>query len=184
MKLWPILLILSCLVAGCGPREGRHAGAPPVGKTPSGAAPSSIEEGLYGRWIGKKPEEPKAAGKKPTDPKTKPSTSTSGGDMSPSLTDMMGGFSIDLKDDYSFRMDLAGTNLDGTWEMKGDEVHLTVEHVMGKAKADYANPESDIDKEFAKFFVTPPSPKVRDSGKKLVVPHESAKGLVFTKEVK
>ena len=184
MKLWPFLVLLACLAAGCAPKVSRHADAPPPGKTPSGSAPSTLEAGLYGRWVGKKPEDA-PAGKpgdpKASDPKTAPKDDGRP-DMSDSMASLMGGFTIDLKNDYSFRMDLAGTNLDGTWELHGDEIRLKVEHVMGKPKADYAGAESEIEKEFAKFFEKPPSPKVRDSGKRLAVPHESAKGLVFTKE--
>ena len=97
------------------------------------------------------------------------------------MADLMGGFSIDLNSDYTFRMDLAGTNLDGTWELKGENVRLTVEHVMGKTKADYASAETELDKEFASMFENPPTPKVRDSGRRLAILHEAAKGIVFTK---
>lgn len=178
MKLWPILLVAACLLAGCAPRaEPRRDGAPPVGKTPSGAQPSKLEVQLYGRWVGAK-SEPKAG-----DPKPKPNKNSAGQpNMSNSLANMVGGYSIDLKSDYSFRMDMAGTNLDGTWELKGDEVRMTVEHVMGKTKAEYSEATSDVEKELATFFEKPPSAKVRDSGKRLAVPHEAAKGIIFTKE--
>ncbi len=184
MKAWQVLLIAAAMAAGCN-RGGGNAPAKidttAPEKNPAGSAPSSIEVKLYGAWEGEMKDAPTPDPKKAKKPASVPKPSNSA-QMSNGLLEAMGGYQLELRNDYTFSMSMVGLTLDGNWELVAEDIKLKPEKILDKTQAEWKTEGSDLAKDTLKIFEKPPVPKVRESGDVLRLMTESAGVITFRKK--
>lgn len=181
MKLWPIL-IAGILIAGCnrgGGAKNPDMTTPPE-RNPAGGAPSSVEVKLFGSWQGEMKDKDPNQKKKPGDPTKKTEDHTP--EMSNSLLEVMGGYSLDLRNDYTFTLSMVGLTLDGDWELVGEDIKLKPAKILDKTKDEWKADESLLAGDMISMFDKPPVPKVREGGDQLRMMSDPAGVITFKKK--
>lgn len=137
---WTLAGLAALALCGCGgPKAVEGAPAPtPSGEIPTvKAAPATgLAVRMVGEWIG----EAETTVKTDMRGREKESDQVKGASkgVSPHLLDQLGGYSLSLNQDGTYKMQLATTPITGVWTLAGKEVGLTPLKVLDMSAAELA----------------------------------------------